>query len=145
MIRNASVAPGYWLLQLTGIDYFSSVCFRLPVWKMLPLNHWTLALSQTQFKIVFSSCFCVHDLRSFFVQINRNPSPRSSSTSKEGSSTMLTAPSPPCPEPGGTVRETHQTLRYPRQGCRQLFFSFLFLKLLLENGNLPREVRTCKR
>lgn len=66
--------------------------------------------------------FCVERLNSgthlfilFFLHLYRNPLPRSSLTSKEGSLTMPTAPSPPCSGPGGTARGTHLTLRYGAQ------------------------------
>lgn len=52
-----------------------------------------------------------HPVFFLFSSPNRNPSPRFFSTSKEGSLTTLTAPSPQCPGPGGTARETHLMLR----------------------------------
>lgn len=141
MIRNASVAQVYWLLKLTGIIVILLVHFWIPVcWRACRKSRfWSksvdMALYWTKSRNTdLHYMFVLHnkgfyfiiaggnyrvlswDLDLFFL-INRNPLPHFFSTSKEESLTMLTAPSPQCPGPGETARETHLMLRYSIKWC----------------------------
>lgn len=79
-------------------------------------------------------------IHSLFLLIDRNLSPPSSLTSKEGSLTTRTGPSPQCPGPGGTARETHLMLRY----CSHLHTHICDMKMFVEIKECPSSIFTDK-